>query len=94
MKKTGKKVLVTTTLVSAAVTMGGCRFLPWANSNAAVYGPPPEEYVTATPISEFDVEENVNAGVYGPPPEEDVAPESLQEETEGVEEDGLTGDKD
>ncbi len=44
MKKTGKKVLVTATLVSAAVTVGGCRFLPWANSNACVYGPPPEEY--------------------------------------------------
>lgn len=44
MKKTGKRALVTATLVSAAMTMGGCRFLPWANSNANVYGPPPEEY--------------------------------------------------
>lgn len=42
--KKSKKLLVTASLVSTAMVVGGCRFLPWANSNASVYGPPPEEY--------------------------------------------------
>ena len=89
--KKSKKLLITASLVSTAVTMGGCRFLPWMNETAAVYGPPPDEYVTVTPISDFDVEENVNAGVYGPPPEEMVTQKTLQkEETETVKEDVLT----
>ena len=58
MKKTGKRALVTATLVSAAMTMGGCRFLPWANSNANVYGPPPEE---------FDPKYNIAQPEYGVP---------------------------
>jgi len=89
--KKSKKLLITASLVSTAVTMGGCRFLPWMNETPSVYGPPPDEYVTATPVSDFDAEENVNAGVYGPPPEEEVTPEWLPEkETETLEEDGLT----
>lgn len=48
--KKGKKLLVTASLVSTAVTMGGCRFLPWMNETPAVYGPPPDEYVTMTPV--------------------------------------------
>lgn len=64
MKKKRNKVLLTATLVSTAMTMGGCGdFFPWSNQNASVYGPPPEE---------FSVEENRNAGVYGPPPDEEV----------------------
>lgn len=42
--KKGKKLLVTASVVSTAMIVGGCRFLPWANSNAAVYGPPPDDY--------------------------------------------------
>ena len=42
--KKSKKILVTASLVSTAMVVGGCRFLPWMNENAAVYGPPPEEY--------------------------------------------------
>ncbi len=48
--KKGKKLLVTASLVSTAMTLGGCRFLPWMNENADVYGPPPDEYVTMTPV--------------------------------------------
>lgn len=59
MKKTGKKLLVTASLVSTAVTMGGCRFLPWANFGAGVYGPPPDEYVTATPVPETSDDESI-----------------------------------
>lgn len=70
MKKNKKKMLITASLVSTAMTLGGCRFLPWMNRNADVYGPPPEEYLTATPVPEFSAEDNQNAGVYGPPPEE------------------------
>lgn len=55
MKKKRNKVLLTATLVSTAMTMGGCGdFFPWSNQNANVYGPPPEDYVTVTPA----VEEN------------------------------------
>lgn len=38
----GKKLLVTASLVSTAMTVGGCRFLPWMNEAAEVYGPPPD----------------------------------------------------
>ena len=52
--KKGKKLLVTASLVSTAMTMGGCRFLPWMNEAAGVYGPPPDEYVTMTPVPEAE----------------------------------------
>jgi len=48
--KKGKKLLVTASLVSTTMTLGGCRFLPWMNENADVYGPPSDEYVTMTPV--------------------------------------------
>ncbi len=86
--KKGKKLLVTASLVSTAVTMGGCRFLPWMNEAAGVYGPPPDEYVTMTPVPEaeekgtdvtpeteeeaFSAEENLAQCMYGPPPDRNV----------------------
>ena len=66
--KKGKKLLVTASLVSTAVTMGGCRFLPWMNETPAVYGPPPDEYVTLTPALEAEEEAE---GRFTPTPEED-----------------------
>lgn len=67
--KKGKKLLVTASLVSTAMVVGGCRFLPWANSNACVYGPPPEEY---------DPSRNIEASVYGVPYyEPQVTPEPV-----------------
>lgn len=58
--KKGKKLLVTASLVSTAITMGGCRFLPWMNENADVYGPPPDNYVTMTPVPEMEEEASDN----------------------------------
>lgn len=67
--KKGKKLLVTASLVSTAMTLGGCRFLPWMNENADVYGPPPDEYVTMTPVSEAEEAD----GTYITPIPEDEA---------------------
>ena len=48
-----KKVLLTASLVSTAMTMGGCGlFEVWNNQNRCVYGPPPDDYVTVTPVVE------------------------------------------
>ena len=58
--KKGKKLLVTASLVSTAMTLGGCRFLPWVNENADVYGPPPDEYVTMTPVLEAEEEDGTD----------------------------------
>lgn len=66
--KKGKRLLVTASLVSTAMTVGGCRFLPWMNENADVYGPPPDYYVTATPVPEAEEEAE---GRFTPTPEED-----------------------
>ena len=55
--KKGKKLLITASLVSTAMTLVGCRFLPWRNDNANVYGPPPDDYVTMTPVPEYEEEE-------------------------------------
>ena len=61
--KKGKKLLVTASLVSAAVTVGVCRFLPWMNENTDVYGPPPDYYVTVTPVPEAEEEADEGADV-------------------------------
>lgn len=58
--KKGKKLLVTASLVSTAMTLGGCRFLPWVNENADVYGPPPDEYVTMKPVLEAEEEDGTD----------------------------------
>lgn len=68
--KKGKKLLVTASLVSTAMTMGGCRFLPWMNENADVYGPPPDNYVTMTPVPEMEEESGSDDT---PVPEKDEA---------------------
>lgn len=67
--KKGKKLLLTASLVSTAVTMGGCRFLPWMNEAAGVYGPPPDEYVTMTPVPEAEEEAEER---FTPVPEDEV----------------------
>ncbi len=50
--KKGKKLLLTASLVSTAMTMGGCRFLPWKNSDQPAYGVPMDSRVVLTPIPE------------------------------------------
>ena len=50
--KKGKKLLLTASLVSTAMTVGGCRFLPWKNSDQPAYGVPMDSRVILTPISE------------------------------------------
>ncbi len=54
--KKGKKLLLTASLVSTAMTMGGCRFLPWMNDDQPVYGVPSDPRVTATPVSGYEEE--------------------------------------
>ncbi len=77
--KKGKKLLVTASLVSTAVTMGGCRFLPWANDSQPVYGVPMDPRVTLSPIPEYEEEEDgadetpVTEGEISFSPEENLA---------------------
>ena len=56
--KKGNKLLLTASLVSTAMTVGGCRFLPWKNSDQPAYGVPMDSRVVLTPIPEYreDVE--------------------------------------
>lgn len=56
--KKGKKLLVTASLVSTAMTLGGCRFLPWRNSVQPLYGVPMDPRVTLSPIPEYEEEED------------------------------------
>ncbi len=62
--KKGKKILVTASLVSTTMTLGGCRFLPWMNETPAVYGPPPDEYVTMTPAPEEEESATETRNIY------------------------------
>ena len=62
--KKGKKILVTASLVSTTMTLGGCRFLPWMNETPAVYGPPPDEYVTMTPTPEEEESVTETRNIY------------------------------
>ena len=62
--KKGKKLLVTASLVSTTMTLGGCRFLPWMNETPAVYGPPPDEYVTMTPTPEEEESVTETRNIY------------------------------
>lgn len=55
--KKNKKLLITASIVSAAVTVGGCRFLPWENSEQPVYGVPMSPTVTVTPVPGYEAEE-------------------------------------
>lgn len=55
--KKNKKLLITASIVSAAVTVGGCRFLPWENSEQPVYGVPMAPTVTVTPVPGYETEE-------------------------------------
>lgn len=55
--KKNKKLLITASIVSAAVTVGGCRFLPWENSEQPVYGVPMSPTVTVTPVLGYETEE-------------------------------------
>ena len=68
--KKGKKLLITASLVSTAMTMGGCRFLPWMNDEQPVYGVPSDPRVTLTPISGYEEESNEGTDVI-PETEED-----------------------
>ncbi len=56
--KKGKKLLITASLVSTAMSMGGCRFLPWENSEQPVYGVPMSPTVTMTPVPGYEEEED------------------------------------
>lgn len=55
--KKNKKLLITASIVSAAVTVGGCRFLPWENNEQPVYGVPMSPTVTLTPVPGYEIEE-------------------------------------
>lgn len=80
--KKGKKLLVTASLVSAAMTVGGCRFLPWMNNDQPVYGVPMDPRVTLSPIPD-DVEEEVEGADVTPVEEEaDIRSESSEDNKE------------
>lgn len=55
--KKSKKLLITASIVSAAVTVGGCRFLPWENNEQPVYGVPMAPTVTLKPVPGYETEE-------------------------------------
>lgn len=67
--KNGKKLLITASLVSTAVTMGGCRFLPWMNNDQPLYGVPMDPRVTLSPIPGYGEEDD--RADFTPAPEED-----------------------
>ncbi len=69
--KKNKKLLITASIVSAAVTVGGCRFLPWENNEQPVYGVPMSPTVTLTPVPGYETEEEENRV-----PESEVLPDT------------------
>lgn len=70
MKRLKGRILLGTTAVAAALTIGGCS--PNQNANAAEDSSTAVTAQTASTIRDFekfDVNENYNNVVYGPPPE-------------------------
>ena len=70
MKRLKGRILLGTTAVAAALTIGGCspgqNTKPEEESNASVTA---QTAATVKDFEKFDVDENFNNVVYGPPPE-------------------------
>ena len=70
MKRLKGRILLGTTAVAAALTIGGCSPNQSANSGEdSTNSATAQEATTIRDFEKFDVDENFNNVVYGPPPE-------------------------